>query len=241
MQSHVAEQVKQLMSATLVATVAVVWITACQSPRQPQREAQTNGTTPKQTSANLVERGKYLVAVAACEECHTPIKSGSTSSERDDSRFLSGHPQGAKVTFSKTPASGWTMAVSETGTAFLGPWGVAFAANLTPDEETGIGIRDEEMFINTIRSGKHWGQGRPITPIMPWRHYAQMSDEDLRAIFAYLSPCRQSRTKCRNSFRRRGQSPNSPQARNLLVGCSPLSTHRERGCSEYISAQHDSL
>lgn len=42
------------------------------------------------------------------------------------------------------------------------------------------------MFINAIRSGKHWGQGRPIVPIMPWRYYAQMSDEDLKAIFAYL-------------------------------------------------------
>lgn len=175
----------QLISATLVATVAVVWITACQSPHQSQ-PIQKEETTSAQTSANLVERGKYLVAVAACEECHTPIKPGSTSMERDESRRLSGHPQGAQLTFSKTSASGWTMAISETGTAFLGPWGVAFAANLTPDEETGIGIWDEEMFINAIRSGKHWGQGRPIVPIMPWRYYAQMSDEDLKAIFAYL-------------------------------------------------------
>ncbi len=174
--------------ATAGALAAVLWITACQSAQQPQQKTQSDiqSSTIQTANANLVERGKYLVTVAACDECHTPLKMGANGPERDKSRRLSGHPQGTKTSAPKFGAKGWAMAIDETGTAFFGPWGIAFAANLTPDEETGVGIWDEQMFINAIRTGKHWGQGREIAPIMPWRHYAQMSDEDLKAIFAYL-------------------------------------------------------
>ncbi|MER3474246.1 MAG: diheme cytochrome c-553 [Armatimonadota bacterium] len=177
---------KRLALATLGMVATAWWISACQPAQQTQQKTQTNPNTASQTSANLVERGKYLVTVAACEECHTPLKPGTQGPERDESRRLSGHPQNAKLSPPKFSVSGWSGAISETGTAFYGPWGIAFAANLTPDDETGIGIWDEEMFINAIRSGKHWGQGRPIAPIMPWHYYAQMSDDDLKAIFAYL-------------------------------------------------------
>ncbi|NSW79395.1 MAG: c-type cytochrome [Chthonomonadetes bacterium] len=174
------------MLATAGALAAALWITACQPAQQPQQQAQTDTQSSAQTETNLVERGKYLVTVAACDECHTPFKTGANGPERDMSRRLSGHPQGTKLSTPKFGAKGWAVAIDETGTAFFGPWGIAFAANLTPDEETGIGIWDEQMFINAIRTGKHWGQGRPIAPIMPWHNYAQMTDEDLKAIFAYL-------------------------------------------------------
>lgn len=71
-------------------------------------------------------------------------------------------------------------------TATIGPWGASFAANLTPDIETGIGGWQPEMFINALRTGKHLGAGRPILPPMPWQTIGTLSDEDLRAIFAYL-------------------------------------------------------
>ncbi|HWA57256.1 MAG TPA: hypothetical protein VG692_08385, partial [Gemmatimonadales bacterium] len=44
----------------------------------------------------------------------------------------------------------------------------------------------EEMFVQTIRQGRHAGVGRALLPPMPWENYRQMSDDDLRAIFAYL-------------------------------------------------------
>jgi hypothetical protein len=74
-----------------------------------------------------------------------------------------------------------------TNTAHSGPWGVSFSANLTPDPETGV-LRDisEDQFIETLRSGRHKGQGRQILPPMPWPVYGQIVDEDLRAIYAYL-------------------------------------------------------
>ena len=58
--------------------------------------------------------------------------------------------------------------------------------NLTPDENTGIGIWTEDMFLKAIREGKHMGTSRPILPPMPWPVYRNYSDDDLKAVFAYL-------------------------------------------------------
>jgi hypothetical protein len=73
-------------------------------------------------------------------------------------------------------------------TAWAGPWGVSFAVNLTPDKETGIAEWSEENFIQALRTGKHQGQpnGRDILPPMPWEVYRFMTDDDLKAVFAYL-------------------------------------------------------
>jgi hypothetical protein len=77
-------------------------------------------------------------------------------------------------------------AVSHTFTAWSGPWGVSFTANLTPDPETGLGMWTAETFVQAIRTGKHEGVGRPILPPMPYPMIGQATDADLRAIFAYL-------------------------------------------------------
>jgi hypothetical protein len=60
------------------------------------------------------------------------------------------------------------MVVGTSGTAFAGPWGVSFAANLTPDLETGLGTWTEDMFVRALRTGTHRGepQGRKLYP--PW-------------------------------------------------------------------------
>ena len=80
----------------------------------------------------------------------------------------------------------WGWSGSLTNTAFAGPWGVSYTFNLTPDDHTGIGIWTEDIFIKTIRTGRHWGTSRPILPPMPWQSLSTMTDEDLRAVFAYL-------------------------------------------------------
>jgi hypothetical protein len=73
-------------------------------------------------------------------------------------------------------------------TAWAGPWGVSFAINLTPDVETGIGEWSEESFIRLARTGKHQGQpnGRDILPPMPWFNMKELTDADLKAMWAYL-------------------------------------------------------
>ena len=79
----------------------------------------------------------------------------------------------------------WVWAGTGTNTGFYGPWGVSYAANLTPDV-SGLQIWTEDMFIRAIRTGKHMGQSRPIAPPMPWPVYRNLTDEDLAAVYAYL-------------------------------------------------------
>jgi hypothetical protein len=138
-------------------------------------------------SAAQVARGAYLVKIMACNDCHTPWKMGPRGPEPDMSRALSGHPQ--DMAMPAPPALGqgpWVWAGAGSNTAYAGPWGVSFAANLTPDRETGLGTWTESTFITALRTGRHEGQGRPILPPMPYPQYRQATDEDLRAIFAYL-------------------------------------------------------
>lgn len=137
--------------------------------------------------ASRVARGKYLVTIMYCNDCHTPWKDGPDGPAPDMTRMLSGHPQ--DLAMPPAPDHGkslWGWSGALTNTAFAGPWGVSFTANLTPDQETGLGRWTEDMFIAALRTGRHEGRGRPILPPMPVRYIGQASDEDLRAIFAYL-------------------------------------------------------
>jgi mono/diheme cytochrome c family protein len=137
-----------------------------------------------------VERGKYLTLVGGCNDCHTPKKIGPNGPEADMSRELNGNPASDKV--APLPMRGkeiftkWGTVASSNLTAWAGPWGVSFAMNLTPDKATGLGSWTPEMFIAAIRTGKHQGTGRAILPPMPWYWYKSMTDDDLKAIFAYL-------------------------------------------------------
>jgi hypothetical protein len=145
--------------------------------------ALAEGDVPQAT----IERGKYLVAVGGCNDCHTPLKMGPEGPAPDMDRMLSGHPENFPISRqASSPGQQWMVSIAATGTAYSGPWGVSFAANLTPDRNTGLGIWTEDMFIKTLRTGKHWGTSRDILPPMPWFNYAQMSDDDLTALFTYL-------------------------------------------------------
>ena len=144
-------------------------------------------TAPGNEEAALIARGKYLVTIGSCHDCHTPFKMGPNGPEPDMTRMLSGHPQDVVISAPAALSNPWAAAFSSTNTAFSGPWGVSFSANLTPDKETGVleGFTDEQ-FIRTLRTGRHQGQGRPILPPMPWPFIGQMTDQDLRAVHAYL-------------------------------------------------------
>jgi mono/diheme cytochrome c family protein len=132
-------------------------------------------------------RGKYLVTVAGCNDCHTPWKLGPKGPEPDMSRMLSGHPEGMNLPPPpKLPEGPWVVSAAATNTAWSGPWGVSFTANLTPDPETGLGKWTLRNFVETIRTGRHMGRGRPILPPMPIPMYKNFTDEDLEAIFTYL-------------------------------------------------------
>jgi len=143
---------------------------------------------PQQTPTDLVARGQYLVTIGACHDCHTPKIMTAAGPVLDSTRLLSGHPaQRATPAF---PAGviapdRWGAVTNNDLTAWAGPWGVSYTANLTPDR-TGLAGWTSDVFIKTIRSGKHAGVGRALLPPMPWPMYAHMTDDDLRAVFAYL-------------------------------------------------------
>ena len=156
------------------------------SAQAPATADAAPAAAPAPGSPDLVGGGRYLVAIMACNDCHTPFKMGKTGPEPDMTRMLSGHPENMKLPPPPKLEGGWMMAGSATNTAWAGPWGVSYTANLTPDQNTGIGIWTEDMFIKAMRSGKHMGTSRTILPPMPWPWYAKMRDDELKAIFAYL-------------------------------------------------------
>ena len=143
-------------------------------------------STPKSKAARI-ERGAYLVKTMGCNDCHTPWKMGPNGPEQDMSRALTGHPQDLVMPPPPAlPPGPWTTVAAATNTAWAGPWGVSFTANLTPDPETGLGKWTEEMFIQTMKTGRHEGKGRPILPPMPWFVVRNLTDEDIKSLFAYL-------------------------------------------------------
>lgn len=133
-----------------------------------------------------VQRGKYLVTMVGCGDCHTPLKMGPSGPEPDMTRFLSGHPEQMGALPVHKPQGPWLWAGAATNTAFAGPWGISYAANLTPDRNTGLGIWTEEMFVKAMRTGRHMGSSREILPPMPWPALRHASDEDLKAMYAFL-------------------------------------------------------
>jgi hypothetical protein len=84
------------------------------------------------------------------------------------------------------PSGPWIVASTATNTAWAGPWGISYTANLTPDPETGLGQWTEQQFVDTIRTGRRQGRGREILPPMPWPAFKNYNDADLKAMFAYL-------------------------------------------------------
>lgn len=167
---------------TLAGTAAGLFMTAAvaYAPAQPVAAAAAAPDT------RMVERGGYLVQAMGCHDCHTPKKMGPNGPEPDMSRALSGHREDAVLAAPPRLEGGWLAATSSDLSAWSGPWGISYAFNLTPDENTGLGIWTEEMFVQTMRTGRHMGVARPILPPMPWWTLGALSDQDLKSVFAYL-------------------------------------------------------
>ncbi len=161
---------------------------------------------PVESQSDMVKRGKYLVdAVGACGHCHTP----RAGAEYNMDMYLAGHPANApypRYNFSMMQ-QGIFILTSPQMSAFSGPFGTSFASNLTPDNETGLGEWTEKMFIDAMRTGHHQGNksNRKILPPMAIKHYAQMNDEDLKAIWAYLRTVKPVKNEVSPPLNQRGR------------------------------------
>ncbi|HZS51555.1 MAG TPA: c-type cytochrome [Bryobacterales bacterium] len=108
--------------------------------------------------------GKYLATIGGCLECHTPLQKGG----RDTTKLLAG------------------------GRLFQFPGASVRSANITPENDTGIGVFTEEFFIHKIRSYAPYAEkespktGPESFTLMPWLNFWRMTDEELSAIYAYL-------------------------------------------------------
>jgi mono/diheme cytochrome c family protein len=174
------------MTTTKLILLSTVALVGCRTEAATERETPKSATKAAPTEAELAKRGEHLVLVSGCHDCHTPLKMTPNGPAPDFERALSGHPEGMVMPPAPAlPPGPWLVTVAATNTAWSGPWGVSFTANLTPDNDTGTGTWSRQNFIETIRNGKHMGAGRPLLPPMPAAMYAHYSDEDLGAIFAY--------------------------------------------------------
>jgi mono/diheme cytochrome c family protein len=163
-------------AVVLTGVLATASVNAANPPSQPVAAA-----------GDRAVRGKYLVDIMGCHDCHTPWKIGPNGPEMDMSRALTGHPEGMTMPPAPALAPGpWIGTVGATMTAWSGPWGTSFTMNLTPDKETGLGDWTEEQFIATMKTGRDRGKGRPLLPPMPYFNLGKLSDEDIRSVFAYL-------------------------------------------------------
>ena len=135
---------KQAWPATVIATAAALILAA----------------TAAQAADPAAERGKYLVSIAGCNDCHTP---GYFLGKPDMARFLGGSEVGFEI-----PGVG----------VFHGP-------NLTPDKETGLGNWTDEQILTALQKGAR-PDGRMLAPIMPWHAFANLTVEDAKGIVAYL-------------------------------------------------------
>jgi mono/diheme cytochrome c family protein len=176
---HVMSTLSAIASLTLVASMSTVIANDGATVKANEGGA---GKVAERTTvkAGRIARGKYLVTISACHDCHSP--KADARMNLDESRLLSGRPATSAPPVQNTSE----IRASLDLTAWAGPWGNSYAANLTPDPETGLGGRyTEELFIRTIRTGRK-PEGEQLAPPMPWMVYRHMTDEDLKSIFAYL-------------------------------------------------------
>ena len=115
----------------------------------------------------------------------------------DSTLLLSGHPEqlpAPDVDRKQMESKG--LVVTSDFTAWIGPWGITYSANLTPDE-TGIGNWKEEQFLYAIKNSVSKGiaGSRPLMPPMSMMPVKHMTDEELKAIFAYLKTIKPIRNK----------------------------------------------
>ncbi len=137
----------------------------------------------------MIERGRYLVTIGGCNDCHSPKKMTPHGPVPDEDRLLSGHPANEKLPDVPTNLFGpdkWGGITNNNLTGWVGLWGTSYASNLSPDPETGTGVLNEDLFIRILRTGKFMGGGRDILPPMPWYDIGKLTDADLKAIFSYL-------------------------------------------------------
>ena len=175
------------MKATFI-LLALVLLFACTNNNESDKTAKQ----PDESSIKIldsVSRGRYLVTIMGCNDCHTPKIMTPKGPALDEKRLLSGYDNSRPFAgYDKATATSGAFAVMNgENTAYAGPWGISYASNLTSDA-SGIGNWSIDHFKLAMKSGKYKGleSSRDLLPPMPWQNYTNISDEDIECIFAFL-------------------------------------------------------
>jgi cytochrome c553 len=185
---------KQVMLAGCIILSGIAALVSCTGKTSEENSTMSNADSTMSAKMQYggfesqEKWGEHLVFIAGCNDCHTPKKMGPNGPEDDMSLMLSGHPaQLPAPAFDQKEAAKKGLVITQTFTAWMGPWGTTYAANLTSDS-TGIGMWKEEQFIKALKEKKWMGleNTRPLMPPMSMMPATKMSDDELKAIFAYL-------------------------------------------------------
>lgn len=161
----------------------------CAEKKPAETEVQATPVANYGGFESQIAWGEHIVTIGGCNDCHTPKKMTAHGPVLDTALWLSGHPaQMPGIDINRKEIEKKGLVVTMDLTEWVGPWGVSYTANLTPDEQTGIGTWTEEQFFIALRQGKSKGlpAARPLLPPMPWEMYQFMTDDEVKAVFAYL-------------------------------------------------------
>lgn len=179
---------RKIIPLSFLSFAIALYMISCQ-PTSDQAVASAGADSLKFGGyASQVKWGEHLVSIGGCHDCHTTKKMGPQGPEPDMSKGLAGHLAGSPVPdVNRKEMAEKGLAVTNDLTVWVGPWGVSYASNLTPDS-TGLLGWKEDQFIYAIRNGVYKGLpgSRPLLPPMPWQTVRNMTDDELKAMFAYL-------------------------------------------------------
>ncbi len=152
----------------------------------------------KTDQLKVIERGKLHTEVFGCVDCHSPKITENGFLINDPDKLFSGHPENNLMPQFRPEIVGpdkWRGLFTDSMTAWGGPWGISYAANLTPDKETGIGKLSEKNFVTFLNLGLHSSMNRKLMQPMPWKEISALNENDLKAIYSYLKSLKPVKNK----------------------------------------------
>lgn len=182
---------KSYLSFITALAFTAIFFAKCADNKQAEPTIESTAAAEKTNFGGYetqVKWGEHLVTIGGCNDCHTPKKMTSMGPVDDSTLLLSGHPEklpAPDVDRKQMESKG--LVVTSDFTAWIGPWGISYSANLTPDE-TGTGKWTENQFLYAVRNSISKGLpgSRPLMPPMSMMPVKHMTDDELKAIFAYL-------------------------------------------------------
>lgn len=166
----------------------VLFVTQCTNEKKDDNVKTESTVASFGGYENQVKWGEHIIRSGGCGDCHTPKKMTDHGPIDDSSLLFSGHPAQMPIPpVNRLELQSKGVFASQTLTSWVGPWGVSFASNLTPDS-TGIAAWKEDQFIYALRNGIYKGLegSRPLLPPMPWESISNFTDDELKAMFAFL-------------------------------------------------------